>query len=137
MTVVIDTNVIVQMFGSQSPYARLKQALSRGEIHLVVSTPIYLEYEEVVVRYADEARWKQVARFLQLISMLHDTVVHASPAFRFRTISRDQDDDAFADAAITAEASFIITHDRHFDVLHDSGYRPRPITPDDFITRFL
>lgn len=47
MTVVIDTNVIVQMFGSLSPHARLKQALSRGEIHLVVSTPIYLEYEEV------------------------------------------------------------------------------------------
>ena len=88
------------MFGSQSPYARLKQALSRGEVHLVVSTSIYLEYEEVVVRYADEARWRQVARFLQLISMLHDTVVHTSPAFRFRFISHDQDDDAFADAAI-------------------------------------
>ncbi len=55
MTVVIDTNVIVQMFGSQSPYARLKQALNNGEIHLVASTSIYLEYEEVVVRYADEA----------------------------------------------------------------------------------
>ncbi|OYW76976.1 MAG: hypothetical protein B7Z37_06250 [Verrucomicrobia bacterium 12-59-8] len=53
MTVVIDTNVIVQMFGSQSPYARLKQALSRGEIRLVASTSIYLEYEEVVVRYAN------------------------------------------------------------------------------------
>ncbi|WP_395737407.1 putative toxin-antitoxin system toxin component, PIN family [Prosthecobacter sp.] len=137
MTVVIDTNVIIQMFGSQSPYDRLKQALSNGEIHLVVSAAIYLEYEEVVVRYADAARWTLVERFLQLISMLHDTVVRVNPSFRFRLISRDQDDDAFADAAITAEAAFIITHDRHFNDLHGSGYRPRPITPEDFIARFL
>ncbi len=57
MTIVVDTNVIVQMFGLRSPYARLKQVLAAGEMRLVVSTPIYLEYEEVVVRYADEARW--------------------------------------------------------------------------------
>lgn len=136
MTVVIDTNVVVQMFG-QSPYARLKQALTSGELHMVVSTPIYLEYEEVVVRYANKERWQRVARFLDLISMLHDTVRHVSPSFRFRLISHDQDDDAFADAAITAEAAFIITHDRHFNVLHDSGFRPRPITPEEFINRFL
>lgn len=137
MTVVIDTNVIVQMFGGLSPYARLKQALAAGEIRLVVSTSIYLEYEEVIVRYADEARWQQVARFFDVVSMLHGTVDHTSPTFRFRSISHDQDDDAFADAAIATEASFIITHDRHFNVLHESGYRPRPITPEDFISRFL
>jgi len=137
MTVVIDTNVVVQMFGSQSPYGKLKQALMAGKIRLVVSTPIFLEYEEVVVRYADQARWQNVSRFLNLISALHDTVDHVSPAFRFRLISHDQDDDAFADAAIAAEAAFIITHDRHFNTLHGSGYRPCPITPEDFITRFL
>lgn len=97
----------------------------------------FLEYEEVVVRYADQARWQNVSRFLNLISALHDTVDHVSPAFRFRLISHDQDDDAFADAAIAAEAAFIITHDRHFNTLHGSGYRPCPITPEDFITRFL
>lgn len=63
MTVVIDTNVVVQMFGGQAPYAKLKQALMSGKIRLVVSTPIFLEYEEVVVRYADQARWQNVSRF--------------------------------------------------------------------------
>jgi putative PIN family toxin of toxin-antitoxin system len=137
MTVVVDTNVVVQMFGLRSPYGQLKQALASGDIRLAVSTPIYLEYEEVVVRYADEVRWRQVSRFLELISMLHGTIDHVTPSFRFRLISHDHDDDAFADAAIASDAAFIITHDHHFDVLHESGFRPRPIKPEDFIARFL
>jgi len=68
--------------------------------------------------------------------LLHDTLYLVAPTFRFRLISHDHDD-AFADAAIAADAAFIITHDHHFDVLHESGFRPRPITPEDFIARFL
>ena len=104
---------------------------------MVVSSPILLEYEEVVTRYSDAGRWQSVARVLDLVSLLHDTVLKVSPQFRFRTIVEDQDDDSFADAAISSMADFVITHDRHFRTLAGMGYRPQPISPEDFIRHHL
>jgi len=56
---------------------------------------------------------------------------------RFHTITGDPDDDAFADCAIAENADFIITSDHHFKALIGSGYRPQPITPEDFIRLHL
>lgn len=60
----------------------------------------------------------------------------AESSFRFRLIAADADN-KFADCAIAAEADFIITEDRHFDALFGSGYKPQPISPGEFIRRFL
>ncbi len=60
MIVVVDTNVLVQLFGRLSQYRSLRDALRNGNLVLAVSTPILLEYEEVICRYADQARWKDV-----------------------------------------------------------------------------
>lgn len=43
----------------------------------------------------------------------------------------------FSDCAITAEADYIVTEDRHFQALIGSGYKPQPITPAEFIQRHL
>lgn len=137
MTVVLDSNVMVQMSGQASPHAALKRALVEGRVVLAVSTPILLEYEEVICRYASRARWEDVSRMLALISLLHGTIREVAPSFRFRTITGDADDDAFADCAIVAEADFIITADHHFDALRGSGYKPQPVTPEEFIRLHL
>ena len=47
MTVVLDTNVIVQMFGARSPLAPLKDAIVGGRMTAAISTGVWLEYEEV------------------------------------------------------------------------------------------
>jgi predicted nucleic acid-binding protein len=39
--------------------------------------------------------------------------------------------------AIAASADYLITSDKHFNVLIGSGYKPQPVTPEEFITRFL
>jgi len=62
VTVVLDTNTVLQMFGARSPLARLNDALLSGHVTLAISTGIWLEYEEVVVRYADVGVWTRVAR---------------------------------------------------------------------------
>ncbi len=137
MRVVLDTNALIQVFGKTSPVARIKEALRHGEISLAVSTTILLEYEEVIIRYSSRQRWSDVWLFFNLIDMLHGNVSHIGPTYRFHTITGDPDDDAFADCAIAAEAEHIITSDHHFDVLIGSGYKPQPITPGDFIARYL
>lgn len=137
MTVVLDTNTLVQMFGQASPHAPLKRALLEGRITLAVSTPMLLEYEEVISRLAGRARWEDVARMFTLISLLHGTIREVTPSYRFRAITGDVDDDAFADCAIVANADFIITEDQHFNALRGSGYQPQPVTPAEFIRRHL
>ena len=137
MIVVLDTNSLIQVFGRTSPFAKIKDALRQGTLSLAISTPILLEYEEVVVRYAHRQRWDDIWRFLTLVNMLHGNIRHIGPTYRFHTITGDPDDDAFADCAIAAEASYIITSDHHFDALVGSGYKPQPIAPTDFISRSL
>ena len=137
MIVVLDTNALVQIFGQTSDSAPIREALRQGRLSLAVSTPILLEYEEVIHRYADRQRWEDVWSFLTLIASLHGTVHHIGPSYRFHTVIGDADDDAFADCAIVAGAHWIITSDHHFDVLIGSGYKPQPITPKEFIHQHL
>lgn len=137
MTVVVDTNVLVSLFGKKSPLWPLRRALQEGAIEWAVSTPILLEYEEVICRMASRERWGDVERYLEVISALYGTVRRVKPSFRFRAITGDPDDDAFADCAIVADADWIITFDAHFDALKGAGFRPQPISPAEFIDRFL
>ena len=137
MIVVLDTNALIQIFGQASPFASIREALRQGRLELAVSTPILLEYEEVILRSADRARWEDVWSFLKLIDLLHGTIHRIGPSYRFHTITGDPDDDAFADCAIAAGADCLITSDRHFNALVTAGYKPQPITPEEFIRRHL
>ena len=38
---------------------------------------------------------------------------------------------------IDTNALVELTSDRHFDVLHSSGYKPKPIAPQEIIARHL
>ena len=137
MIAVLDTNALIQIFGAASPLAPIRDALRNGRLRLAVSTQILLEYEEIIQRSSGSARWEDVWRFLTLIDAMHGTIHRIGPDYRFHTITGDPDDDAFADCAISAGADCIITSDHHFDALIGSGYRPQPITPEDFIRLHL
>ena len=137
MTVVLDTNAVVQMFGARSPLAPLKDAIVGGRLTVAISTGIWLEYEEVIVRYAGSRMWVRVARIFDLAHQLHGNVRHVEPSFFFRLIAADPDDDKFADCAIAAGADFVVTEDAHFAAMRGSGHKPQPIAPAEFIARFL
>ncbi len=137
MTVVLDTNAVVQMFGVRSQHKRLKGAITEGQLNVAISTAIWLEYEEVIVRYARRVNWERVAQIFDLTAQLYETILHVEPRFHWRLITTDPDDDKFADCAIAAEADFLITEDGHFAVLRDAGHKPQPITPESFVRDVL
>ncbi len=137
MTAVLDTNALLQIFSTAAPLAPILTAVRNGWLRLAVTTPVLLEYEEVVLRSSGRTRWEDVWHFLTLSDALHGNILYISPGYRFHTIIGDPDDDTFADCAIAADAEFIITSDHHFDALIGSGYRPQPVTPEDFIRLHL
>ena len=119
--------------------------LSLFTLHLIwpivfiwaISNEVLLEYEEIVQPRIGRLRWQQFVALLDAVETRRGNLLRISPHFRFRAIPADADDDKFADCAITADADYIITEDRHFDALIGAGYKPQPITPAEFIRLFL
>jgi predicted nucleic acid-binding protein len=47
------------------------------------------------------------------------------------------DDNIFSDCAITAQADYLLTEDAHFAPLAEAGYKPLPLSPQQFIAQFI
>ncbi len=136
MTVCIDTNSLLQLFGRRSRYRVIAVELMNGRIELAVSTAILLEYEEIAAALYGPAFAQEVMNFLNL-AFAAGSVRHVDPRFHFKTIAADPDDDSFAECAIAVGAEYVITEDGHFETLRNAGYKAQPITPEEFIRRFL
>lgn len=138
MTVVIDTNTVLQALAARNILRPLMEAWFNGRLTWAVSTEILLEYEEIITLRSGNVRWRNLTAMLDLVEELRATnLKFVSPTYRFHLITADRDDDKFADCAIAAEAEWIITEDAHFNAMKGSGYKPQPISPEDFIRRFL
>jgi uncharacterized protein len=113
MRVLLDTNILLVITPYFSIYRWVYDALREGQFELVVSTEILDEYAELLER-------QYSADFAERTLLALDnfpTVIRAEPAYRFRLIEADPDDDKFTDAAIVGNADFIVINDRHFNCL--------------------
>ena len=137
MLVCVDTNVMLHAFARGSDTVMLFKAIGAGRISIAVSTSILLEYEEVAARQGGPPFAARVMALFSLVSRVHGTVQWVNPSFQFRIIGADPDDNKFTDCAISADADYVITLDAHFTPLSGAGYKPQPITPQDFISRYL
>ena len=133
MIVVLDTNVILQARAPNHRYHVILQQLLEGRFALALSHEILLEYEEILTERAGQFRWMQFIRTLDSISAFRKSIRHIEPSFHFHLIPADPDDDKFADCAIAANADYLVTEDAHFDAMKTAGYKPRVISPAEFI----
>lgn len=133
----MDTNVVFQMFSVVSPLGTIRRELVRGRFEVVTSNEIMLEYEEVVVRLSGLVRWREIERFFALLAEVNLNVVRMEPQYRYGLITVDPDDNKFVDCAITANADYIVTADKHFDILTTTRIRPQVIKPQTFADYLL
>jgi putative PIN family toxin of toxin-antitoxin system len=137
MTVCLDTDVFLQIFGRRQPFYPILRALLDGRLTLALFTEILLEYEEVTVKLSGAERWREVVALLELLSRLHNNIRQIEPHYRFGAVVADPDDNKFCDCAIAAAADFVVTEDNHFAALKSAGFKPQPLTPDEFIRLHL
>jgi len=137
VTVVLDTNVVFQARALMHRYHCILDACVDGRLRWAVSAAILTEYEEVIRREEPASAWHDMETLMELITLTQGTLIQVSPQFRFQVIHTDLDDNPFVDCAIAAQADFVITEDKHFAPLADAGYKPQPITPDEFIRLHL
>ena len=110
---VVDTNALIQSLPSRSKYHDLWLSLLDGRNSLCVTTAILEEYNEIIALKSSP----QVASLVISNIINNNNTIFIDPFFNFNLIDADPDDNKFVDCAVTAHAKFIVSEDRHFDVL--------------------
>ena len=112
MKFVLDTNVLVSSLSSRSPFHWVIEGLRANRYKMIVSTPILLEYDEILT----QKYGKSTAQIFLDALMLRQNLQLVDPRFQWHFLS-DPEDDKFVDAAIAGSADFIVSEDRDFRVL--------------------
>jgi putative PIN family toxin of toxin-antitoxin system len=132
MTVVIDCNVFVVCLTSRSPYHYIYRNLVQGKFTLAVSQEILLEYEEIIQQKYGAST---AHAFITLLKELPN-VLHVEPFYKWLLIDIDPDDNKYCDCAIAGKATYIVSEDKHFNVLKSISFpQLTTISLDDFLQK--
>lgn len=113
MRVILDTNVLLVALPSYSPYRLIFDKLLEGAYQLCLSNEMLTEYEEKIAERYDAEAVKDLLGVLLLLP----NVSQITPYFRWNLIENDPDDNKFVDAAISANVDYLVTNDKHFNIL--------------------
>ena len=111
--IVLDTNCLISSLSKKGQYYPVWKGLQTGQYILCVSTEILEEYAEVIAQKMSA----QVALSVIHLLLESSNVELINPYFSLHLIDADQDDNKFVDCAFAANATFIVSNDKHFDVL--------------------
>lgn len=113
MKIVLDTNAFLVAIPPKSQYRPIFDALLQKKFILAYSTEILLEYEEILKRKANPIVVANALELLNAMSNIDKIEVY----FHWNLIETDIDDNKFVDCAIAANADYIVTNDKHFQIL--------------------
>ena len=116
--IVLDTNCLIASLSHTSRSYSVWRGLHDGRFILCVSNEILLEYQEMIGRKTTPAIAENVVQYITN----SDFVEFVTPYFRFDLIKADRDDNKFVDCAIAANATYIVSDDKHFKPLRSIGY---------------
>jgi predicted nucleic acid-binding protein len=87
--------------------------LHEGDYELWVSNDILLEYEEKITDIFSKETAELVLGALALLPKVKKADIH----FQLFLISTDNDDNKFSDCAFAGNVHYLVTNDRHFNIL--------------------
>jgi len=111
--IVLDTNCLISSLSRRGQYYPVWKGLQTGEYVLCVSTEILEEYAEIITKKMSV----QVAANVIRLLLESKNVEFVTPYFKLNLLEVDHDDNKFVDCAFAANATFIVSDDKHFEVL--------------------
>lgn len=118
LRIVIDTNVLVASISQKSPFRWIWQSFLQGKFELCVTTDILVEYAEIIERYFSPTDAEQVLTKM----MMHRNIVQIVRHFEWDILQNDPDDNKFFDCAVAANADYIVSEDKHFNILKNVSF---------------
>ena len=130
MKVVIDTNALLAMLPKKSTYRLAWDKLIAGEYEIAVTTEILLEYSEILAQKTSPMVAENVLKLLTELPNASLTTIY----YHFNLIYNDADDNKFVDCAIAANVKYIVSNDKHFNVLKQIDFlNVEVVKIEDFI----
>ena len=117
MRVVLDTNVLLVSIALRSRYRPIFDALLSGQYILVISNDILTEYEEIIIR---KTNVKIASSILEAIGNLSN-VAKQEIYIKWDIVEKDRDDNKFVGAAIAGNCDYLVSNDKHFNILKERG----------------
>lgn len=120
MRVVIDTNCLIASIPSKSEDFWLYLSFIKKDFTWIVSTEILNEYHEQLSLFYNSITANIVLDVLTTAS----NVEFIEPSFRWGLMTNDPDDNKFADLAISTNAHYLVSNDRHFNIFKKIDFPP-------------
>jgi len=113
MIAVIDTNVISMSLPSKSPYHQIIQKFNERKYEIVITTEIFLEYEEIL-----KSKSNTITAFNILNAFIEaPNTIPVEVYFKWNLVTIDKDDNKFIDAFLSSKADYLVTNDAHFNAV--------------------
>ena len=134
MRVVLDTNSLLVSIGRKSRFRPIFDAVLRGDIKLLITNEILSEYVEILEAKTNDVVANNIANFL----LRSPDVDQVEVFFKWSIITKDADDNKFVDCALNGQATYLVTDDKHFNVLKKIGFPPIEVLKTaEFLERLL
>lgn len=130
--IVIDTNCLLAILPTQSPYHKVWTDFLDQKIEICVSNEVLMEYEEILSAKTSPFFANAIIKAL----LNKRNLIRVTPVWRFNLITSDPDDNKFVDCAICGQAEYLVSNDKHFKVLNEINFPPITlVTLQEYITR--
>ena len=116
--IVLDTNCLIMSLSRHSEFYPVWQGIRTGRYILCVSNDIISEYREIIAIKTSEIVADNVVRMLAE----SPNVEFIDPRYHLELIQADPDDNKFVDCAFAANATYIVSNDKHFNATKEIDY---------------
>lgn len=115
LRLVLDTNVFLVSILPHHKYWWVFEGIINQRYTLLVSNEILTEYlEKCIQKYGSDLSNERLEFLFEF-----SNVELIMPYYNWNLITSDPDDNKFVDCAVSGQADFIVTHDKHFRVLEN------------------
>ena len=130
MRIVLDTNVLLTSLLKTSKYRPIFDALISNKFSMVMSHDILQEYMEIIEQKTTPDIAKNVGELLINLNNVEFIDVY----YNWRLIESDYDDNKFIDCAIAGNVKFVVSNDKHFNILKNIMFpKVEVIRSDQFL----
>lgn len=131
MRVVLDCNILVMSLKATSAYYPIYKAFLKEKYTLLLSQLIIHEYFEIITQKYGFAAAESFNNLLEE----SENVVVKNIYFNWNLIEADPDDNKYCDCYVAGSADYLVSQDRHFNVLASVRFPGiKVISIDEFLT---
>lgn len=131
--IVLDTNCLISSLPKKGKYYQVWQDFFANKYILCYTNEILTEYEEILTQKLGQTIAQNIIKAI----IARPNTLKFDPHFQFQLITQDVDDNKFVDCAIVANAQYIVTEDRHYNVLETIDFPKVDVIDLDTFLRIL